>query len=134
MKKLILLIIFLLIPVVFAQELQVIKETNSTVKLGDNLNVKIILNNPYNLSAGFEIKEVLPQGVTPFGAKQGINDFGKIGYGGPCPPSGTHRYFFKLYALDIKLSLESGATKKQLLSAMKEHILTQAEIIGKYKR
>ena len=78
--------------------------------------------------------KVLIQGVTPFGAKQGINDFGKIGYGGPCPPSGTHRYFFKLYALDTKLDLKSGATKDQLLSAIEGHILAQAELVGKYKK
>ena len=78
--------------------------------------------------------KVLPQGVTPFGAKQGINDFGKIGYGGPCPPSGTHRYFFKLYALDTKLNLDNGISKKQLLEAMKGHILASAELVGKYKR
>lgn len=68
------------------------------------------------------------------GAKQGINDFGKIGYGGPCPPSGTHRYFFKLYALDALLNLPAGATKNQLLDAMKGHTLAETQIIGKYKR
>ncbi|MBI3591628.1 MAG: YbhB/YbcL family Raf kinase inhibitor-like protein [Candidatus Melainabacteria bacterium] len=78
--------------------------------------------------------KVLLQDITPFGAKQGINDFGKIGYGGPCPPSGMHRYFFKLYALDTKLNLDSGISKKQLLEAMKGHILAEAEIVGKYKR
>jgi hypothetical protein len=64
----------------------------------------------------------------------GRNSWGKPGYGGPCPPSGTHRYFFKLYALDTVLNLSSGASKEQLLSAMKGHILGQAELIGKYKR
>jgi len=69
------------------------------------------------------------------GARQGRNDFGKIGYGGPCPPPGKpHRYFFKLYALDAKLNLKAGATKPQLESAMKRHILAQAELIGKYAR
>ena len=81
----------------------------------------------------------LQEGVLPLkdfshDTKQGINDFKKIGYGGPCPPSGTHRYFFKLYALNTKLSLEAGATKKQLEDAMKGHIIAQAELIGKYKR
>ncbi len=65
---------------------------------------------------------------------QGINDFKKIGYCGPCPPSGIHRYFFKLYALDIKVPLSAGATKDQLLAIMKEHILAEAQLIGKYKR
>ena len=67
-------------------------------------------------------------------AEQGINDFRTIGYGGPCPPGGTHRYFFKLYALNIKPNLDAGATKKQLLKKMKGHILRQAKLYGKYKR
>jgi len=68
------------------------------------------------------------------GGKQGKNDFGKIGYGGPCPPSGTHRYFFKLSALDSEISLEPGATKDQLLGAIDGHVLAQGELMGKYKR
>jgi Raf kinase inhibitor-like YbhB/YbcL family protein len=69
------------------------------------------------------------------GARQGRNDFGKIGYGGPCPPSGKpHRYFFKLYVLDAKMNLKAGATKTQLETAMKGHILAQAELMGKYGR
>ncbi len=78
--------------------------------------------------------KVLHQEIMPNGAIQGINDFGKIGYGGPCPPGGTHRYFFKLYALDSMLDLEPGATKKQLLQAMEGHIISEAQLIGKYKR
>ena len=69
------------------------------------------------------------------GARQGRNDFGKIGYGGPCPPPGKpHRYFFKLYALDSKLNLKSGATKADVERAMQGHILAQAELIGRYAR
>ena len=68
------------------------------------------------------------------GIKQGMNDFRAIGYGGPCPPSGEHRYFFKLYALDGPTGLKAGATKVQLLAAMKGHILAEAELMGKYKR
>lgn len=68
------------------------------------------------------------------GTKQGMNDFRAIGYGGPCPPSGEHRYFFKLYALDGPTGLKPGATKEQLLAAMKGHILAEAELMGKYKR
>ena len=69
------------------------------------------------------------------GARQGRNDFGKIGYGGPCPPPGKpHRYFFKLYALDAKLNLKAGATKADVEHAMKGHILAQAELIGRYGR
>ena len=82
----------------------------------------------------------LPEGLAkdkelPSGARQGRNDFGKIGYGGPCPPgSKPHRYFFKLYALNTKLGLGAGATKADLLRAMKGHILAQAELLGKYGR
>ncbi|MER3424119.1 MAG: YbhB/YbcL family Raf kinase inhibitor-like protein [Nitrospiraceae bacterium] len=68
------------------------------------------------------------------GAKQGMTDFKKIGYGGPCPPSGTHRYFFKLYALDAMLNLPTGTTKAELEKAMQGHILGQAELMGTYQR
>ena len=69
------------------------------------------------------------------GARQGKNDFGKIGYGGPAPPKGKpHRYFFKLYALDILLDLLPGATKAQLESAMKGRILAVGELMGTYGR
>src|SRR5262249_24195444 len=63
------------------------------------------------------------------------NDFGKIGYGGPCPPPGpAHHYHFKLYALDKMVGLRPGATKQQILDAMKGHVLSQAELGGTYKR
>lgn len=69
------------------------------------------------------------------GGKQGMNDFMKIGYGGPCPPSGTHRYYFKLYALDAKTSLANpGATRDELLKAMAGHIVAQGQLMGKYRR
>jgi Raf kinase inhibitor-like YbhB/YbcL family protein len=68
------------------------------------------------------------------GGFQGTNDFKKIGYGGPCPPSGTHHYYFKIYALDGELSLNAGATKTELLKAMEGHILLQGQLIGTYKR
>jgi Raf kinase inhibitor-like YbhB/YbcL family protein len=68
------------------------------------------------------------------GTLQGTNDFRKTGYGGPCPPSGTHRYFFKLYALDTTLSIQGDVTKDVLLGAIKGHILAQGELIGKYSR
>jgi len=74
-------------------------------------------------------KETLPNGM-----KQGTTDFRRIGYGGPCPPSGTHRYFFKVYALDTNLNLPARTTKKELERAMQGHILAQAELMGKYKR
>jgi Raf kinase inhibitor-like YbhB/YbcL family protein len=78
--------------------------------------------------------KVIPENSVPKGALQGTNDFRKQSYGGPCPPSGTHRYFFKLYALDASLSLKSGATKAQLEEAIKGHVLAQAELIGLYRR
>jgi Raf kinase inhibitor-like YbhB/YbcL family protein len=68
------------------------------------------------------------------GGVQGINDFRRIGYGGPCPPGGTHRYYFKLYALDTLLKLSPGATKNQLIKAMENHIIGRAQLMGKYKR
>ncbi len=83
-----------------------------------------------------ELKEgVSSQENLDSGAKQGVNDFGNIGYGGPCPPPGNpHRYFFKLYCLDKKLALSSGITKGELLKAMEGHILAKAELVGRYKR
>ncbi len=68
------------------------------------------------------------------GSLQGTTSFGKKGFGGPCPPSGEHRYFFKLYAVDTMLALPAGATKEQLLDAMKGHIVAQAELVGTYRR
>jgi len=79
-------------------------------------------------------EDVPPDETFPNGAVQGTNDFGRIGYGGPCPPAGTHRYFFKIYALDTVIDLPPGARKQQLLKAMDGHILAQGQLIGKYKR
>jgi Raf kinase inhibitor-like YbhB/YbcL family protein len=76
----------------------------------------------------------IPEGSAPAGAAQGLNDFRKRGYGGPCPPSGTHRYFFKLYALDSRLDPGRDATKADLESAMKGHLLGKAELVGIYSR
>lgn len=70
----------------------------------------------------------------PNGAINGMTDFGSNGYGGPCPPSGTHRYFFKIYALDTMLDLDSSATKPDVLKAMKGHILAEGQLMGKYQR
>ena len=70
----------------------------------------------------------------PDGSLQGMNSWPKLGYGGPCPPSGTHRYYFKLYALDNTLTLASGASKAALMAAMQGHILAQAELMGTYRR
>ena len=82
-----------------------------------------------SLEDGVPKKETLASGV-----KQGTNDLGRAGYGGPCPPSGTHRYYFRLYALDTTLNLPVNATKKDLEKAMQGHILAQAELMGKYAR
>ena len=85
-------------------------------------------------------KRSLPEGVKKDrvlgdGSKQGTTDFGRVGYGGPYPPPGSlHRYFFKLYALDAKLDLKPGLTKKALLNAIEGHIVGQAELMGKFKR
>ena len=68
------------------------------------------------------------------GSRHGQNSWGRLDYGGPCPPSGTHRYFFKLYALDTSLDLPAGADKDGLLQAMEGHILSQAELMGTYAR
>ena len=80
----------------------------------------------------------LPEGVPAeqraAGGTQGTNDFRKIGYGGPCPPSGTHRYFFKLFALDTQLKLSSSATKADVERAMKGHVLAETALMGRYAR
>ena len=82
----------------------------------------------WNISPNEAIAENINPGIS------GTNDFGKTGYGGPCPPSGVHRYFFKVYALDTKLELLAGADKKTLFEAMNGHILSEGEIMGLYQR
>ena len=81
----------------------------------------------------------LPEGVSNEkevlgGAKHGLNDFRKYCYGGPCPPGGTHRYFFKLYMVDTQVDLNAGATKNEVLSAIKGHILAAGQLMGRYSR
>ena len=90
----------------------------------------------FNIPAGTSglPAEIPPDAVLENGGRHGTNDFGRLGYGGPCPPGGTHRYFFKLYALDTEPDLASGITKAQLLEAMEGHILAEAQLMGKYKR
>ena len=90
----------------------------------------------YNIPADSnELAENLPATENlPDGSLQGRNDFGRIGYGGPCPPGGTHRYFFKLYALDVKLDVTAGMTKSELLSAVEGHVLAEGQLMGRYKR
>ena len=90
----------------------------------------------YNIPS--QVKEfsenVPPTKILENGAIQGTTDFGRIGYGGPCPPSGTHRYFFKVYALNTMLNLDPGATKKQVVNAMENHVLAEGQLMGRYKR
>ena len=78
--------------------------------------------------------EIPSDAILENGARHGENDFGRLGYGGPCPPGGTHRYFFKLYALDTQLESDSGSTKAQLLAAMEGHILAEGQLMGTYSR
>ena len=77
-------------------------------------------------------KAVPPDAERPYGSRHGKNGWGRLGYGGPCPPSGTHRYFAKLYALDTALDLDVGANAKQVLGALEGHILAEAQLMGTY--
>ncbi len=92
----------------------------------------VVYNMPPDVTSLEE--NVLPSETLPNGAVHGTTDFGRIGYGGPAPPSGTHRYFFKIYALDTKLDLPTGATKGQVEEAMNGHVLAEGRLMGKYKR
>jgi Raf kinase inhibitor-like YbhB/YbcL family protein len=82
----------------------------------------------WNISPNEAIAENSNPGIS------GTNSFGKPGYGGPCPPSGEHRYFFRIFALDDELDLSAGATKEELLDAMKGHIFASAELMGVYQK
>jgi len=92
----------------------------------------VLFNIPADQTA---LKENIEQKkVFDNGTRQGMTDSGRSAYGGPCPPSGTHRYFFKLYALDIMLDLPAGSTKKEIEKAMQGHILASGELIGNFKK
>ena len=93
----------------------------------------VLYDIPTTVSA---LPEDLPKGqYTPEGAKQGLNDFKHLGYGGPCPPPGKpHRYFFKLYALDALLDLKPGSKKQDVERAMARHVLAEGQLMGTYKR
>jgi len=90
----------------------------------------------YNLpSDARSLPEAVPSDADlASGGLHGENSWRRLGYGGPCPPSGTHRYFFKLYALDTVLDLDADADKKQMLQAMEGHTLAEAELMGVYSR
>jgi hypothetical protein len=90
----------------------------------------------YNLPASArQLPEHVPPGAVAGGGEQGLNDFAMRGYGGPCPPPGKpHRYFFRLYALDTILDLRAPARRKDVDSAMKGHVLDQAELMGTFGR
>ena len=92
----------------------------------------VIFNIPPSIN---KLNEKIPTDkVLEDGTTQGSNDFRKIGYGGPCPPGGTHRYYFKIYALDRRVELTPGATKAELLHEMTGHILAEEKLMGKYSR
>ena len=92
----------------------------------------VLFNLPANTK---ELPEHIPASPNlSNGAKQGINDSGTIGYSGPCPPSGTHRYYFRVYALDTMLKLDAGVSRSKLDKAMKGHIIGQGWIMGRYSR
>ena len=92
----------------------------------------------YNIKPDMRsLQEDLPvtgKNVDPSAIYVGKNSSGSISYQGPCPPGGTHRYFFKLYAIDIQISLLPGATKEQILKEMEGHILAQAELVGTFSK
>ena len=90
----------------------------------------------FNLPAGLDSlpEHIPPVEILPDSSMQGRNDSRKIGYSGPCPPRGIHRYYFKVYAVDKKLDNKPGITKSELLKAMEGHILSEGQLMGKYKR
>jgi Raf kinase inhibitor-like YbhB/YbcL family protein len=92
----------------------------------------VIYNIPDNIQ---ELSENVPKMESlNNGARQGKSDFGSFGYGGPCPPGGTHRYYFKIYALDFILDHNPAITKKELLRVIENHILEEGQLMGRYKR
>jgi len=90
----------------------------------------------YNLPPSVrQLSEAMPpEAQWPDGTAQGTTSFGRVGYGGPCPPSGTHQYLFKLYALDLLLPLGAGANTPAVESAMRGHLIAQAQLMGTYRR
>jgi Raf kinase inhibitor-like YbhB/YbcL family protein len=85
-------------------------------------------------STAASLQEGAARGGLPLGTREGLNDWKRTGYGGPCPPIGRHRYFHKLFALDAELPDLGSPTKTQLLEAMEGHVLAQAELMGTYEK
>lgn len=120
------------------------KNTNPPLKVenipGGTKTLALIVDDPdapggvfthwvvWNISPNEVIAENSNPGIS------GTNSFGKSGYGGPCPPSGEHRYFFRVFALDDELDLPAGSTKEELLKAMKDHVIATAELMGVYQK
>ncbi len=92
----------------------------------------VIFNIPRELNVVDEW--IMEREETENGAKQGLNDFGTVGYRGPCPPDGTHRYYYKIYALDSEIDLPSMITRTQLKNAMDGHIIDEGSLMGRYTR
>jgi Raf kinase inhibitor-like YbhB/YbcL family protein len=92
----------------------------------------VLFNIPANLRGLSE--GVAAQATLADGSQHGNNSWKRVGYGGPCPPSGTHHYVFKLYALDTKLDLSPGSSKEDLLKAMEGHVLAQAQLVGTFSK
>ncbi len=110
-----------------AKTLVLIMEDLDAVKVAGKVWVHWVL---FNIPA--ETEEILEGEETKGTAGEGTS--GDLVYQGPCPPEGEHRYFFRLYALDVELKLEEGATKAEIEDAMEGHILEEAELMGKYKK
>jgi len=105
------------------------EETESLVLIMDDPDSPM---NPFTHWVVWNIEPVAKIDEDSIPGIEGINNFRKIGYGGPCPPSGTHRYFFKVYALDRQLELKAGAGRKELENEMIGHIIAEGELMGKY--
>jgi Raf kinase inhibitor-like YbhB/YbcL family protein len=145
-------VILLAVIASFAAEGAKMKITSSAFQEGGNIPSKFTCDGskslvliaddpdaPSGLFTHWLIWNIPPQtnsvaeGSAPKGV-QGTNDFGKSGYKGPCPPPGTHRYSFKIFALDRELDLRSGAKRSQVDAAMKGHVIAQGELVGRYAR
>jgi len=94
----------------------------------------VLFNIPANTRHLPEDAQITGKNIEPNTTSVGKNSWGDLGYGGPCPPSGTHRYYFKLYAIDTTISLSPGPTKEQVLKAMQGHLLAQAELMGTFSK